>query len=409
MKILHLIPTYRPAYSRGGPIWSVHNLNKQLAKKGVDIDLYTTDIDISEGKVPLNKKVDVDGIDVTYFPESKNIFDYRSVGFIPYFFPRRWEYSRDMHLNLKENISKFDLVHITSTFLTVSTLGAYYANQHNIPYVISLRGNFMSHIDQKNSWGKKIYSKLIESYALKHAKALHTTVELEKEQYLNRSLPKNDFVTIPNGLDLDELDKNVEDGSFRDKHNIDANRPIVLFLSRIDWKKGLDTLIPAMKKVIDEIPDCLLVIAGSGDDQHTKEMKDLVREQNLEDNVYFAGWVEGKQKTAAFKDADLFALSSYSENFGMAVVEAMYYKLPVLITPEVGVSKEVQRAQAGKIIKKDEEEFGKKIIELLEDKEQRNEMGRNGKRLVDKKFAMSEIADQWQEAYQNILSGSVQN
>ena len=71
MRTLHIVPTYLPAYNRGGPIWSVHNLNKWLVKKGADVTVYTTNIDV-ENKVETGKETLVDGIKVYYFQKLFN-------------------------------------------------------------------------------------------------------------------------------------------------------------------------------------------------------------------------------------------------------------------------------------------------------------------------------------------------
>src|SRR5512146_3137686 len=112
MKILHIVPSYLPAYGYGGPIQSVHNLNKWLVKKGMDVTVYTTNIDGRKRlNVPTCEEVVLDGVKVRYFP----------ITFAP------WQYSSAMKAALEENAGGFDLIHITSVFLSASTLGAYYA------------------------------------------------------------------------------------------------------------------------------------------------------------------------------------------------------------------------------------------------------------------------------------------
>ena len=71
MKILHIVPSYFPAYRHGGPILSVHGINKWLVKKGAEVTVYTTNIDgLNELDVPINQLVDVDGVKVYYFKAS---------------------------------------------------------------------------------------------------------------------------------------------------------------------------------------------------------------------------------------------------------------------------------------------------------------------------------------------------
>ena len=109
MKILHIVPTYVPAYRYGGPIKSVHYLNKWLVKKGIDVTVYTTNLNGDKLlNVPLNRETLINGVKVHYFPITW----------------KSWEYSFALHQALAKNIKDFDLIHITSVFLSVSTLGA---------------------------------------------------------------------------------------------------------------------------------------------------------------------------------------------------------------------------------------------------------------------------------------------
>ena len=100
MKILHIISFYKPAMHGGGPVFSVHDMNRWLVKKGVDVTVYATNMDGAKRKldVPLGKPVDVDGVKVYSFPVSRRkIWNYRKVFFLPILLPRGWESSKSSH------------------------------------------------------------------------------------------------------------------------------------------------------------------------------------------------------------------------------------------------------------------------------------------------------------------------
>jgi glycosyltransferase involved in cell wall biosynthesis len=387
MKVLHIIPTYYPAHARGGPIWSVHNLNKWLIKKGVDVTVYTTDLDIPSDKLR-NKKVNIDGVNVYYFSAS---------------FPKFWEYSRNLHKKLKKTAKDFDLIHITSTFLFASTLGAYYAKKNNIPYIISPRGNLMNEPMKKKGALKKIfYVGLVEERNLQNASAIHFTVKKEKEEYEELGFIYKKSILIPNGIDPENFE-DAPDGHFRQKFNISDDKKIVLFLSRISWKKGLDTLLPAFRKVVDSNPDTVLVIAGGDAEGYKKQVEKWVDENKLQNNVIFTGMITDKDKTGALKDSDVFVLSSYSENFGMAVVEAMNFSLPVVITENVGISNKIIENNAGLVVSKDETQVSNAILRLLNNENFAKDIGERGRSLVAKEYLMANIADEWVKNYQEII------
>ena len=403
MKVLHIVPTYLPAYNRGGPIWSVHNLNKWLVKKGIDVTVYTTNIDV-ENKVETRKEVLVDGVKVWYFKKSfPKILEYWKVGFLPAFLPRHWEYSKDLHIALAKHMGEFDVVHVTSTFLFASVLGAYYARKYKKPYIISPRGNLMEPLELKGAFEKKLYIRIIEKKALKEASAIHFTVKEEEAQYLYHKLPLKHSIIISNGLDTNEFKSIVEHGRFRKKFNISQNKKILLFLGRISWKKGLDTLIPAFAEVVKKEPEAILVIAGGDDERYKRNVQLLITNYQLQNDVIFTGMIEGEMKIAALKESDVFVLPSYSENFSMSAVEAMYCGLPVIVTEHVGVASLVREYGAGIVTKKNEEEIAKAIIKILKDDEIRALMKKAGKRLVEEKFETSRIAEEWMGAYQSLL------
>lgn len=402
MRVLHIVPTYRPAYRRGGPIWSVHSLNKWLVKKGLDVTVYTTDIDI-EDKIPLNQEVLVDGVRVFYFCHSyPRIWEYWRVGFLPAFLPRHWEYSEDLHKMLSRTAKNFDLIHITSTFLFASVLGAYYAKKNKKPYIISPRGNLMEPLELKGATSKKLYIKLIEQFALQDA-VIHCTVLAEKEHYDRHKLPFRDTIIIPNGIEEEDFLDQPGNGYFRKLFNLDPEDKLILFLGRLNWKKGLDTLIPAMARVVREEPRAFLVIAGGDEGGYKKTVQSLITIHKLQDRIIFTDMLMGKDKIGALKDATVFVLPSYSENFGMAVVEAMYFGLPVVVTKNVGISPYLMKNKAGLVIEKNDKELSEAILKVLRDSNFAQKIGEAAKSLVKEEFAMPKIADSFIAAYNIIV------
>ena len=390
MRILHIIPSYLPARIASGPIKPTHYLNKELVKKGIDVTVYTTNMDGSKKlDVLIGKEVDIDGVKVFYFSTS---------------FPRVWQYSRGLHRVLAKNINNFDIIHITSVFLSVSTLGAYYAKKFRIPYIISPHGSLMKKPIKHNSFKKKVYITLLEKRNLIGAAAIHFTIKREKDDYLKAGLPLTKAVIIPNGLDIKEFEKRSSTG-FKDRYGIAHTKKIILFLGRLHWIKGFDTLIPAFAKVIKKESKAVLVLAGPNDEDYKKEIEKLIEKYEINRNkIVFTGMILGAEKISVLQDSDVFVLPSYSENFGMAVIEAMYFGLPVVVTEGVGISPSIARAGAGLVIKKDEKELTNAILEILNNPDMAKKMGDSGKRVVETEFSLAGIVEKWVETYNSLIS-----
>ena len=410
MKILHIIPSYLPAKLASGPIIPTQNLNKELVKRGIEMVVYTTNLDDQEIlDVPLNQEVNINGVKVFYFPI---IF-------------KSWQYSYKLHRALAKNIKDFDLIHIASVFLSVSTLGAYYAKKYKKPYIISPHGSLMDEPLKHHSPKKWLYVSLFEKRNLKNASAIHFLIEQEKEDYLKTGLPLKRAIIIPNSLDIEDYEiRNQYENTklrkgFREKFGISPDKKVILFLSRLNWIKGLDTLIPAFAGVIKKKRDCVLVLAGPDEKGYKKEIIKMINNCHLtyadfsphssafspreSASCIFTGMLVGEDKSAVFRESDVFVLPSYSEAFSMAILEAIFFKLPVIITKNSALAEIVIKSGAAIVIEKDEKQLAEAILKILDNPDLAKKMGEAGKQLVKTEFSSEKVAEKWIEEYRNLI------
>ncbi len=382
LRILHVVPAYYPAVRYGGPIRSVHGLAAALVRRGHDVHVYTTSMDgAADLDVPLGTPVNLDGVAVHYFR-------------VPWL--RRLCWAPSLGRKLRESVAGFDVVHLHSVFLWPTWAAARSAARANVPYIATPRGMLIrSLIKRKSARVKSAWINLIERKTFERAAGIHVTAELERAELETFRWTIPEIHQIPNGVEWPPSPVARSDGPF-------AGLPpgYVLFLSRINWKKGLDRLITAWQWV----PDVVLVIAGNDDENYRPTLEALALSLGVADRVLFIGEVSDEHKWAVYADAQLFVLQSYSENFGNVVAEAMAMGCAVLVSPEVGIASLVQTAGAGVVTDATPQPLAAAIRGLLADPVGRSEMGRRGREAVHQQLSWSGVADQMESLYRRVLS-----
>lgn len=377
MRILHVVPSYLPAIRYGGPIYSVHGLAKALARQGHQVDVFTTNVDgpgVSD--VPVGTPAGLDGVNVYYFPCGAG---------------RRLYHSADMRRALSQHVKTYDVVHLHSVFLWPTLAAARAARTAGVPYILSPRGMLVSDlIRRKSRILKSLWISFFERRNVELADAVHVTSDVEQADLMALGLRPRRVINIPNGIDMPPAANQFEDRSVRS-----GQRPYILSLGRVNWKKGLDRLIPAMAHV----PDADLVIAGNDEEGYTGTLETLAANCGVADRVRFAGPVHGAEKWHLVRSACIFAMPSYSENFGNSALEAMACGVPVVVTPEVGLSTAIAAAGAGIVCDGDPSALGSELAALCADPARRKVLGLAGVKSAAETFSWESIARAFGHAY----------
>jgi glycosyltransferase involved in cell wall biosynthesis len=256
------------------------------------------------------------------------------------------------------------------------------------------------------SKNKKIfYYNIIAKYYIKRASAIHFTTQDEKENAINFLKLRNKTIVVPIGFDLSCTKELPPKGSFKDRYTVLKDKKYLLFLGRINIKKGLDILVESFGEITKEYSDLYLVIVGAneGSQGYEEEIKRRLRDAGLSGRTIFTGMLTGRDKLEAFVDADVFVLPSYSENFGMAVVEAMACGIPVVISDKVGIHREVERNRAGIIVKTNPDSLSRGIRSLLDNEKLKREVCTNGRKMVEEYYDIDKVADMVIKAYREII------
>jgi glycosyltransferase involved in cell wall biosynthesis len=381
MRLLHVVPTYLPAWRHGGPILAVHGLCKALAARGHEVTVFTTDVH-GKGRlhVPPGRPVEIDGVEVRYFSVRP---------------PRRLYLAPGLGRAARQEAARFDLVHLHSVFLWPTSAAARAAERAGVPYVLSPRGMLVPElIRARGRWRKLAWLALAERRTIERAAALHATSALEGEDAARLGYPLPPVFVAPNGIDPAPWDGNPAALSPPVRQVVEGG-PFLLFLGRLSWKKGLDRLIPALAQV----PGALLAAAGNDEEGLRPGLERLASDSGVAGQIRFLGPVHGADKAALLHRAAALVLPSRSENFGNVVLEAWAAGRPVAVTPEVGLAATVREAGAGVVADGD---LGASLRDLLADPARLDAMGRRGAEAVRERFGWPAVARRMDGFYERI-------
>ncbi|HEX6164104.1 MAG TPA: glycosyltransferase [Vicinamibacterales bacterium] len=380
MKLLHVVASYLPAMRYGGTIVSVHGLCRALAARGHDVHVYTTSVDgPGDSPVAHNAPVDVDGVKVWYF-QSRSL--------------RRIYYAPALRSMLHESAGGFDVIHTHAIYLWPLWTAAREARRAGVPYVVSPRGMLEKDlIERKSALWKAALIAFVERTTLEGAAAVHVTSRREAEQAEAFGFRLNRVAEIPNGVNLDRDDGSTSPAIFA----ATGGSPYVLFLGRINWKKGLDRLIGAMTFA----PRVRLIIAGNDEEGYRSRLEGLAARYGIADRVTFTGPVHGGDKTALLEGARALVLTSYSENFGNVVLEAMAAARPVIVSREVGLADLVESSRSGVVTDGSAQHLGEAIARLVGDAKAGEAMGRNGQSAAAQ-YSWDGVAARMESLYESI-------
>ncbi|MGB3636625.1 MAG: hormogonium polysaccharide biosynthesis glycosyltransferase HpsP [Rivularia sp. (in: cyanobacteria)] len=397
MKVLQIVPSISLIY--GGPSQMVLGLAPALARQGVKVTILTTDTNGDTGQKPLdvtlNSPLEQDGYEIIYFKCS------------PF---RRYKFSVDLLKWLNNHAHEYDLAHIHALFSPVSSTAAAVCRAKKLPYILRPLGTLDPADLRKKKQLKQLYAAGLERPNIAASAAIHFTSEQEAKVSHRFGVTTKDLV-IPLGVkECRDVKFNVSNQCSDvktnvSKFNIPDNVPKVLFMSRIDPKKGLDLLIPALEKLLSEGLDFHFVLAGTNpqDPSYEQKIKSQIQASPLDKHTTITGFVTGELKSALLETADLFVLPSYYENFGIAVAEAMVAGIPVVISDQVHICQDISGSESGWVGTTNTLGIADLIREALKYPEERQRRGLLARKYALLNYSWDAIAQKIVEAYQDII------
>jgi len=392
MRLLQIIPSISLVY--GGPSQMVRGFAQGLAAAGAEVTILTTNSNGDSGQSPLDVPLGV--------PVAEENYTVRYFACSPW---RRYKFSVGLLTWLHQHAHEYDLAHIHALFSPLSTAAATVARSQQLPYILRPLGTLDPADLQKKKRLKQVYGRLLEGPNMAGAAALHFTSPIEAEVSHRFGACTTDWI-IPLGVQPSATMPEAERQQILAQLGIPLDRPIVLYLSRLDPKKGLDLLLPALEQLVAQRLDFPLVLAGGNpqDPGYERAIAARIQAGILGDHTTLPGFVTGPAKAALLQSAALFVLPSYYENFGIAVAEAMAAGVPVVVSKGVYIWPDIEASGSGWVCELTVEGVAQSLAEALNNSAQRQLRGQQARAYAEDHYNWSAIAHQTLAAYKTLLS-----
>ena len=388
MRILHLTPYYAPAYAFGGVVRAVEGIAASLVKRGHDVTILTTDALDQRQRYPGPSDETVDGLRALRRP---NVWPWLR-GRLNLSTPR------SMKRTAEALLPTVDVVHIHEFRTLENLLVTPVAQRLDKPIVLSPHGTL--NLDTGRGRLKTVWDRLLSpSLALRvdHVVALSHAERAEAEAlwrgFGKRQRPTR-FSVIPNGVDLPAFDQRKLAADFRERYNL-GDSPTVLYMGRLQKRKGVDVLVEAFKAA--GVEDASLLIVGP-DEGMLPTLRALA---DGHPRIVFTGYLDGEARLGGLAAGDVFALPAIGEGQPMAALEAMAAGMPVVLSTDCNLD-EAETAGAGYVVETSAVAVAEKLSLLLGDAAQRDVMGQRARQLVMERYSWDGVAEQLERVYASL-------
>jgi len=385
MRILHLTPYYAPAYAFGGVVRAVEGMAAALVKRGHDVTILTTDALDQRQRCPGPPDETVDDLRVLRRP---NVWP-RLRGGLNLSTPR------SMRRTAEAILPTVDVLHIHEFRTLENLLVTPVAQALRKPIVLSPHGTL--NLGTGRGRLKTVWDRLLSpglALRIDHVVALSQAERAEAEAlwrgFGKRQRPTR-FSVIPNGVDLPAFDQRKLAADFRQRYNL-GDTPAVLYMGRLQKRKGVDVLVEAFKASGAE--DASLLIVGP-DEGMLPTLRALAADDR---RIVFTGYLDGEARLGALAAGDVFALPAMGEGQPMAALEAMAAGMPAVLSTGCNLD-EAETAGAGYVVEASAAAVAEKLSLLLGDASQRDLMGQRARQLVRERFSWDGVAEKLEDVY----------
>ena len=296
--------------------------------------------------------------------------------------------------SMPEPLNQPDLIVFHSTYVLSHIPIVYEAIQKKIPYIIKPHGGMTQGAQEFKALKKKVGNLLFFNWMVRNATAIHCLTQSEAEDV--KKLWDTQVFIVGNGVNLPSVKKlrfNLKELKF-------------IFLGRLNiYQKGLDLLLEACRVIQEKLrrEKVQIFLYGPDEGDSAAELNKLINIYQIQDLIHLKGTVYGEEKHAVFQEADLFIHTSRFEGHPMAVMEALSYGVPCLLTPGTNMAPEVVEAGAGWAVESNGAAIAQGLSNILAVRSEIPTRGQAARYFVENKYSWAQIGKQSQAEYEKIL------
>ena len=382
MRILHVVFDFVPGNYIGGVSKVVHELAVQQAQMGHQVTVFTPQGRPEAETAPA-------------LPTGITVQTIQSMGL------------KTARQCLNQLVQKHNVVHSHNTFDLLNRHVALASRDHRVPLFFHVHGALDPVIVNayvKKAPKKHIYIRLVERRNLNLAQGVFALTSLEAKQIRSWRVSSRIHV-VPNGTHSFEAPSQAEIDKFISRFPNIADKQVILYLGRIDPKKGLDVLIDAFKKISDKFPQAVLALAGNRDEvsSYTQQLDEQIQRNGLQDRIVWMGFLDETEKRNALATAQVFSHVTVSEGMPMSVLEAMAAGLPTIISPGCYMDEAV-KSKAVVVASYDAQSLSQQLSNLLIHPELGEEMRENARKYIVTHHDWSVITQQINHVYEEVIA-----
>jgi glycosyltransferase involved in cell wall biosynthesis len=385
LRIVYACPFFEPALNFGGPVTQLSTMCRALAARGHRVRVVTTDVG-TPSDLERDRWLKRDGYQVFYAKSS------RLGRFPPY-------YNTGVREALEQALGDADVLDLQSNFTHLNHVARGVAARRRVPFVVTPRDALSPVCLRYRSWEKQVFLRLWERSLLTDATAIHALHKTEKEEIARQAATGHKTWIISNACELAGRTHWPAGEAFRRTFGIAPGAPLVLFMSRLHPRKGLDLLCRAFHTVNSRVPQAVLALAGSDEGG----LHDVRREASgllASGAIRVVGPLAGELKLSALVAADVFTLTSRSEGIPNSVLEALSSGTPCVITEACHVP-EVRSRGAGRVTSLSPSEIAAALVELLQAPAALAQMGKNAAAYAAEAHRPERIAGELEALYEH--------